>query len=730
MERVSARSTDDQTEESRASGLLQFLPPGLAPQHQALLLVEMAKLDMSIAADAGQLIPIETYLERLSPPLSDSQVPFDWLMEEQAIRQSLGLSAGQPIEERFPELTHLHGVPEKGLASTIETSRMCPPRRFQPGEQIDDFSIIAMLGSGSFADVYLARQISMQRLVAVKVSTIGNGEPLTLAQLDHPNIVRVYDQRRVDDGENQPLHLVYMQLVPGGTLFDVAAAVKLMHGYGKLKQLSGELLLDCVDQNLLRSAQQTPERSSLRRWLRHTTWPSVVAWIGVQLADALDHAHRQGILHRDIKPANVLITSEGIPRLADFNVSFSATTTHQGAAESLGGSPAYMAPEHLRAAGAKYPESGDAVGVQSDLFSLAVLLWELWVGRRPFRDGDGAGSWSEILDNQLRSRSTPPAAHQPELRLPSSPADRVLESVLRQGLDYDPAKRFRTSRQMTARLRIAMHPEVAELFDPPADSFRHHLLSMSPYWVMGLCILVPNIVAGIFNYLYNENQIIAKYSEVTPTIRDVFDRLALAINLVAFPLGCFLSIHFTRPIVRGLERSRSRGRAKSSELASLLLLGTRAAWIGCLLWMIAGLCYSGTLYYLIPSFDTLAALHFFASLLICGGIAAVYPFFPLTWLATKIYYPFYQRQHLIDRSFSKRATFVRKNGQLFLFAAAAIPFLGLLLLLSRDVVVKGTMLATVISGLIGLGIAVLLNSAIDTSWRKMATVFQTSDERR
>ena len=84
---------------------------------------------------------------------------------------------------------------------------------------------------------------------------------------------------------------------------------------------NGEALLKSVDRQLLRAAQAVPDRSSIRDWLAGASWPTIVAWIGVQLAEALEEAHRQGVLHRDVKPANVLLSGEGIPKLADFNVS-------------------------------------------------------------------------------------------------------------------------------------------------------------------------------------------------------------------------------------------------------------------------------------------------------------------------------------------------------------------------------------------------------------------------
>src|SRR5690606_33457878 len=117
-------------------------------------------------------------------------------------------------------------------------------------------------------------------------------------------------------------------------------------------QACGGLLLECIDSQLLNTSQAVPDRSSVREWIATAPWPAVVAWIGVQLSRALHNAHDHGVLHRDVKPANVLLSAEGIPKLADFNVSFAGAAGRAGAAAMFGGSIGYMAPEHLRMIGA------------------------------------------------------------------------------------------------------------------------------------------------------------------------------------------------------------------------------------------------------------------------------------------------------------------------------------------------------------------------------------------
>src|SRR5690606_5499149 len=105
---------------------------------------------------------------------------------------------------------------------------------------VDDFLILKQLGQGAFARVYLAKQLSMHRLVALKVSNHGSEEPQALSQLDHPNIVRVYDQRRI---EQPAASMLYMQYLPGGTLADCIHALRTKPP----ETWSGQRILDSID---------------------------------------------------------------------------------------------------------------------------------------------------------------------------------------------------------------------------------------------------------------------------------------------------------------------------------------------------------------------------------------------------------------------------------------------------------------------------------------------------
>ncbi len=332
LEALAERGPLDDPAELRA-----LLPPDDDAGH--LVLIELIKLDMALAAEAKQIRRIEFYCEPLADLLSARPIPIDLVMEEIQLRRELGEQPSRDeYAKRFPQFDTVLERLVGGAEKTSSVQHSSPVPELTVGSQIDDFLIIQELGKGVFARVYLARQISMHRLVALKVSRGKGDEPQALAQFDHPNIVRVFDQRPLPE---LGLHLLYMQYQPGGTLADVVKAVRATD-----PNRTGKLFLDVVNQNLLSAAQVVPERSQERDWLGEAQWPAVVAWIGIQLARALNDSHKRGVMHRDVKPANVLLSAEAIPKLADFNVSYAGI---EGASTAMGGSIGYMSPEHLRA---------------------------------------------------------------------------------------------------------------------------------------------------------------------------------------------------------------------------------------------------------------------------------------------------------------------------------------------------------------------------------------------
>lgn len=686
---------------------LRTMLPNADDELRQFVLIELIKLDMALTAEQQTPRRIEVYVQAIPDLLSAESIPLDLVMEEIQLRKERGETPSRDeYATRFPRFESMFGHLVDLKEVTAAVKQMGRPPDLETGSQIDDFQIVQKLGQGAFAHVYLAQQKSMQRLVALKVSRGKGDEPQALAQFDHPNIVRVYDQRHVVD---QQVHLLYMQFLPGGTLSDVVKAVR-----GTSTSRLGRVLLETIDRNLLIAAQIAPERSAVRQWLKSAEWPTVVAWVGVQLARALDDAHRREVLHRDVKPANVLLSAEGIPKLADFNVSFAGAAGRAGAAVCFGGSVGYMAPEHLRAIRANGFESPSEVKEPADYYALGILLWELWQGKRPFPCEGRPISWESLVDQQLESRRQPLI----EPKRTGDATERVLEKTLRLALAYDPDQRPQSGAEMAGRLRLALHPKTATIFDPDDHSLASKLATLSPWmlWTLtGLVILLPHVAAGIFNFKYNANEV-----DLTPSMQESLGNVAWWVNSVAYPFAVILVLWFARGLARGVRNAQEGHPVDPQDVHETLELGHRAAVVGGTCWAIAGLIYPTALSWMHPDFTISQTIHFFVSLLICGGVAMIYPFFGLALVATFAYYPRLIRGTMEDAEFDSRAATMRDRCEKYLLGAAIIPLMGAALISENSS--RAFMLSAIGAGVIGLLAAWFANKWIGETWTRMGEI--------
>jgi hypothetical protein len=580
------------------------------------------------------------------------------------------------------------------------------------GTWIDEFQILSKLGQGAFATVYLARQETMRRLVALKLSSRGSDEPQALSRLDHSNIVRVYDQRcRTED----PPELLYMEYVPGGTMADVLECLSKHDG----KFGGGEQYFAAINDILLAAGQAPSEASTTRRWVESADWASTVAWLGCQIAQALDYAHRRGVLHRDVKPANILLTAEGIPKLADFNVSVGGEVEDADADENFGGSLAYMSPEQLQVFIAEDGTTAKDLDGRSDLYALAIVLCELWLGTRPWMVAPINQTTSQsLIDAQLQARkqrlNLMPTNQQ------NQATSRALANVLTTMLSFERSDRPSTGAEAAGKLRLAIYPQAAPLFHPQPTAFRTMLLRFPVWLTTGIVILVPNIVVGIFNFFYNKFHIL----DVYPTIRSTFIPLATTINLIAYPSGFLLLLFFSKPIAAGLKQALRGEPVSESSLDAAWQLGTRAAVIGGSLWTIAGLVYPAVLKFSHPEFTWPDALHFFLSLVVCGGVAWTLPFFLGSAAGVLLYYPKLVAPTMSDPSFEARSNHLRKIGGRYLLAAAMVPLLAAALSSSRDI-----LLLTLAATAGGVAVSFIAYQAFEDTFAKLSiAIAKDSDQ--
>ncbi len=328
--------------------------------------------------------------------------------------------------------------------------------------EIDDFELLDQLGKGAFATVFLARQRSLQRIVALKVSAHGSNEPRTMAQLDHRNIVRVLDQRWLPD---RRLRLVYMEYVPGGTLQEV------VHRAAEVQPAlrGGQLLREVIQQSLetqgtaVAGGFPSPQMDNMR-------WDEVVCDVGMHLAAALDYAHQRGVLHRDIKPANILLTGDGTPKLVDFNISYSDHVEGASPAAYFGGSLAYMSPEQLEACDPERPTRAADLDGRSDIYALGIVLWELAQGKRPFEDPVEMSDWLMTVQALTAQRWAGVPADAAEGFAATCPAG--LRDVLLTCMAPHRKDRFPSGKHLARQLALLRMPDLHRLLHPPAGHWR------------------------------------------------------------------------------------------------------------------------------------------------------------------------------------------------------------------------------------------------------------------
>src|SRR5438876_467442 len=271
------------------------------------------------------------------------------------------------------------------------------------GQQLGHYRLVALLGRGGFAEVYLGEHIYLDTSAAIKVLHTQldsdevesfRAEARTIARLVHPHIVRVLDY-----GVEGKTPFLVMDYAPNGTL-------RKRYPKGDPLPLS-----------------------------------TIVSYV-TQLADALQYAHEQKVIHRDVKPENMLLDRRNEVLLSDFGIALVAQSSHYHSTQSiqdLAGTIAYMAPEQIQS---------QAVP-NSDQYSLGIVVYEWLCGTRPFQ-----GSFAEIA---VKHTLAPP----PSLREKVPDLPPAVEEVVIKALAKDPQQRFENVQVFALALEKAFSKELA-----------------------------------------------------------------------------------------------------------------------------------------------------------------------------------------------------------------------------------------------------------------------------
>jgi len=253
------------------------------------------------------------------------------------------------------------------------------------------YELLSVIGEGGMSTVYKARDKVLDRIVAVKIlrsefaSDKGfvekfKSEALAVASFSHPNIVNIYDV-----GQENDVHYIVMEFVDGKTLKEI------------IREQSPLPVEQAVD-------------------------------IAIGVCDGVHHAHEKGIIHRDIKPHNILITEQGMVKVADFGIAQAISTSTITYGKNIVGSVHYFSPEQAR---------GEAINRTADIYSIGCVLFEMLTGKVPFN----ADSPITVALRHIHDEPPSPRSINPDI-------PEELEGIIFKAMAKEPGKRFQTAQEM------------------------------------------------------------------------------------------------------------------------------------------------------------------------------------------------------------------------------------------------------------------------------------------
>jgi WD40 repeat protein/serine/threonine protein kinase len=460
--------------------------PRVSPSDQPRLLYELILVDVELRRAAGETLQADEYKQRfrdrseivdaafaaLSQQLEDGLFPATIIVEA---AQDIGGGDLAIPARRDPEAIGCHSL-------------------VRPSEILGDFRLLRELGRGGMGVVWEAQQISLGRRVALKtlpgLDTIDSRSALRFqvearaaALLDHQNIVRVH---AIGFDRGRPYYA--MQLVNGTDLAHVIRALretveKRPAAATSIAKNDTSPLEDTVTRS--RNVRDLFGLSDSHTAPANQKYVMTFARLGIQAADALQHAHATGVVHRDIKPSNLLLDTDGNIRVTDFGLAQIQGETGLSRTGDIMGTLRYMSPEQAYA-------KRVVVDHRTDIYSLGATLYELLTLQRAF---DGANE-AELIRQIAFEDPTPP--RQLNNRIPVE-----LETIVMVAMSKSPDQRYQTAKELADDLRHFVNSEPIERRPPgPLDHARkwcnrHKPLVVSFAVVVSMFFIASVVSSGV-----------------------------------------------------------------------------------------------------------------------------------------------------------------------------------------------------------------------------------------
>jgi serine/threonine protein kinase len=574
------------------------------------------------------------------------------------------------------------------------------------GEQLGDFTLLKLLGAGSFGQVFLARQISLNREVALKITANRGGEARTLARLEHDHIVQVFSETVAPD---RNLQLLCMQFVPGTTLARIIARVQER----PRQEWSGQAILEAVDNLIELPAAFHPAALRDRAMLEDADYYQAVCWLIARLAEALDYAHSRNVLHRDIKPANILVNHYGRPFLADFNLSLRGADAEAGPA-MFGGTLAYMSPEHLDAFLGLPDCRPEMVCERSDIYSLGMVLFEMLAGVRASSAIPAEldqGSAARFLSAKRRESASSARDHNPDVPV-------YLDGVVARCLSPLPEQRYVHARVLASSLDGCrelrrIHRELPKAGPITQLALRH------PFGMIVAFAILPHVLGSLVNFSYNEQQIA---TDLSPEQKRIFLRVVLAYNLIVYPFclwACFSLIAPVWRAWRNIRDGRLAPQDPSTTRKQALALPLWMVLLACLGWLPGGILFPALISWFDAPLEPGLYGRFFISFTLSGLIAITYSFFGLEFVVLRVLYPgLWPDVRDVHQIVGQEIHPQDRRLKLFQLLAGVIPLAGAFLLVAVGAEVSGgrsfrlLLTSLIVLGMVGFGVAMWVNQAL------------------
>ena len=356
------------------------------------------------------------------------------------LKSGLANSAADGVVHTAPLVKLVHSLDATKIAPLQQESNGAAPKIGTKIKYFGDYELLDEIGRGGMGIVYRARQVRLDRTVALKMILTGqlagdvdvqrfHTEAEAAAQLNHPGIVPIYEV-----GEHEGHHYFSMGFIEGESL-----AARLNEG-------------------------PLPPREA--------------AEITKKIARAIAYAHQKKVIHRDLKPANILVDTEGEPKVTDFGVAKNfETDSGLTVTGQVLGTPGYMPPE--QAAGEM-----DKIGPAADIYSLGAVLYALLTGRPPFQSANAVDALVAVMEQE-------PVA--PRHLNPKIPRD--LETICLVCLDKDPGKRFNTADELAEEIERFLAGDRIR-------SRRKRLETASYNWWGVRCGILGGVLAAIFGSVF------------------------------------------------------------------------------------------------------------------------------------------------------------------------------------------------------------------------------------